>query len=1096
PEAQKQTTHVKIGQLLLHNTPESQQDENIFVIVNQLNYGTDLLATRDERDRLARLNFKAGRKALASTAYGAAVAYLNLGRELLESDAWQHQYALCLALHESAAEATYLAGDFAAMEQRVESVLQHARSVLDRIKVYEIRMQAYASRNQFGEALQVALQGLQALDFDFPNPPTPPAMEAAFAEVAARLQDRSIAELADLPLMENKTARAIVRLLARSGSPAFQGAPHFFPLIALKMVGVSLEYGNAAESSLGYGLYGILLTIVFDDWDGGYQFGEVALKLLERFDDRPIECQTKFIVNCSLKYVKDHLRNVIQPAFEAYQIGLENGEIEFAGYNILHHCDHCFFTGYPLPDLEQKLSVHIATLEQLQETTSSNILRMYGQAVVHLLQGTAAPGDLIGDVYNEVRDVPRLQGAQNRKGLFTLYFIKLILGYLGRDFAKAIATGEILEQYLEISRATFTFPIFLFYDSLAHLMGYPEIEAGKREQLLERVNLNQKQLQQWATRSPANWSHKWHLVEAERHRLFGHSLEALEAYDRAIAGAKANAYIQDESLASELAAQFYLDWGKETVARGYMQEAYYNYARWGAKAKIDDLEQRYPHLLEPILQQKRTIPDSLAALTQMSAPQRSPIAPSNNSSSSSSSSNIALDFAALLEAAQSLSRTIQLEDLLRQLVQIILQNSGSDRCALILPDREGTWRANATANLETTELGSTPLEGNPHLPVKLIQYVKNTREIVAIDNLETELPIVDADLTRHAPQSLLCLPIFNQGNAIGILYASTQSTRGIFTRDRILVLNFLCTQAAISLENARLYRELEDYSETLEQKVEERTADLTAARERIIAQEKLASLGTLTAGIAHELRNPLNFVKNFAEGSVELARDLFEALQPRLSSFPPGINAFIQSLVTDLQENATTIRDHSHRAAQIIDSMMQHTQTDYQQTSPQSVSVKPLLEQAVKLVYHSQQARDEGFDLSIHTDYATDLAAIEGIPSNLMRAFINLLDNACDAMREKQKQCQDYTPTLEIAARPVEEGVEIRIGDNGCGIEPEIRHKILDPFFTTKPPGEGTGLGLSLTHDIIVQQHRGRLNIDTQPGEFTEIVLRLPLNLE
>ncbi|MGK7924409.1 MAG: PAS domain-containing protein [Spirulina sp.] len=302
---------------------------------------------------------------------------------------------------------------------------------------------------------------------------------------------------------------------------------------------------------------------------------------------------------------------------------------------------------------------------------------------------------------------------------------------------------------------------------------------------------------------------------------------------------------------------------------------------------------------------------------------------------------------------------------------------------------------------------------------------------------------------------------------------------------------------------SRLNQELEEanqqlasHSHTLEQKVEARTAALNTARERILAQEKLASLGTLTAGVAHELRNPLNFVKNFAEGSIELARDLLEELQPALDALEPETRTLAETLITDLQDNATTIHDHSQRAAQIIDSMMQHTPSNAQNVSSQPIALNSLLARAIKLVYHSHQDRDSNFDLSIQTDYGMDADTIEGIPGNLMRAFINLFDNACDTMRQKQKQRQDYTPTLAIATRFREDGVEIRIRDNGCGIDPEIRGKILDPFFTTKPPGEGTGLGLSLTHDIIVKQHRGTLNFDTQPGEFTEIVLKLPLNLK
>lgn len=321
------------------------------------------------------------------------------------------------------------------------------------------------------------------------------------------------------------------------------------------------------------------------------------------------------------------------------------------------------------------------------------------------------------------------------------------------------------------------------------------------------------------------------------------------------------------------------------------------------------------------------------------------------------------------------------------------------------------------------------------------------------------------------------------------------SDRKLIEVEREALLNQFA-QLNLDLEQAN--QQLEDYSHTLEQKVAARTAQLEVAQEQIIAQEKLASLGTLTAGIAHELSNPLNFVKNFAEGSVELSQELLETLQPLISSLEPETSDFAQTLITDLQENGSTIRHHSLRAEQIIESMMQHTHADYEQEPTEAVHIDQLLNRAVKLASHSKQSQSDHFHLSIQTDYGVNLPPINVIPSSLIRAFINLIDNACDAMYVKHSQLQSdsqsvYTPTLSISANPTSQGIEIHIRDNGCGIAPSIKDKIMDPFFTTKEPGQGTGLGLSITHDIIVKQHQGALAIHTESGKFTDFVLTLPL---
>ncbi|WP_371357691.1 GAF domain-containing protein, partial [Hydrocoleum sp. CS-953] len=313
-----------------------------------------------------------------------------------------------------------------------------------------------------------------------------------------------------------------------------------------------------------------------------------------------------------------------------------------------------------------------------------------------------------------------------------------------------------------------------------------------------------------------NHQHKVDLVEAEKSRILGQNYQAGDFYDRAIFGAKENKYLQEEALANELAGKFYLDLGKEKIAASYLQEAYYSYVKWGAKAKTDDLEQRYPHLLQPILHQVNPS-NSLETLAELASDSSLSLLTSiTDKSTSNNNLNTTLDLATILKASQSISSIIQLDELLQQLTQIILQNSGGDRCALILPDPEGNWQVEAITTLKTTEVCTQSLEGNPNLPVNLIYYVKNTQEIVMIDARKTDLPVIDEYLSQEFPQSILCLPLLNQQKLIGILYLQNKLASGVFTSDRLLILKFLCTQAAISLEKARLYKQSQSYAQQLE----------------------------------------------------------------------------------------------------------------------------------------------------------------------------------------------------------------------------------------------------------------------------------------
>ena len=303
---------------------------------------------------------------------------------------------------------------------------------------------------------------------------------------------------------------------------------------------------------------------------------------------------------------------------------------------------------------------------------------------------------------------------------------------------------------------------------------------------------------------------------------------------------------------------------------------------------------------------------------------------------------------------------------------------------------------------------------------------------------------------------------------------------------------------ATELERDRLLQELSQLNKSLELRVEERTAALVNAQERIIAQEKLASLGTLTAGIAHELRNPLNFVINYALGSIELSQELLEAIEPLRPSFDFETSDLVKTLIADLQENAMTIRTHSQRAENIIFNMMQHARTDEAKASPRPTQINDLLDQSLKLAYHSKKIQNSNFNITFQTDYTADLELVDLVTGSMSRAFINLIDNAYDAMRHQKdlldlsKDAEKYRPMLSLSTRSLGDRVEIRIRDNGCGIAPEIQNKLLDPFFTTKPPGEGTGLGLFLTHDIIVKQHKGTLTINPIASQFTEIIVTIP----
>ncbi|MGC1247974.1 MAG: ATP-binding protein, partial [Spirulinaceae cyanobacterium] len=803
-----------------------------------------------------------------------------------------------------------------------------------------------------------------------------------------------------------------------------------------------------------------------------YHIGQLLLQKVEPHASTP--------VGLFVWHRKAHLKEVLPILQEGYTNALEVGNLEFAGYNAYGFCLNSFLSGQPLASLEPKNRSYCKSLVQLNQLASANYCRIYWQSILNLLGATEQPSTLSGEAMQETELLPLMTSAHDLFGISLFYLYKLMLCYLFEQVESAQNQAVEVRSYLTGLVGTVGEAVFYVYDSLTAL----SLPTEETSELLQQVEQNQRQLQQqWVQYAPMNYQHKFDLVEAEKCRVLGEKVEAIELYDKAIAGAKKHEYIQEEALANELAAKFYLDWGKQRVAAGYMQEAYYCYGRWGAKAKTDHLESNYPHLLTQIFNQEQSV----------SSWEETVVESHTSKESSSSTISLALDFAAVLKASQSLSKEIELNKLLATLLKLVIENAGANKCVLML-NESGQLQVEAVMELGKPPniRESVPIEASQNVALHLVNTVKRTLQSAVIMDATVHSPLSnDSYIQQHQPKSLLCTPILYQGKLLGLVYLENNLVAEAFTADRVEIVNLLCTQAAISIENAQLYQQLEAYSHTLEEKVEARTSELRAAQQQMISQEKLASLGALTAGVAHELRNPLNFVNNYAEGSTELSVDLLEAIEEQAEVINSEDLEYLKEIVVDLKDNAAAIKQHGQRAASIIFNMMQHARSD--DSGSQKVNLNKLLEEARQLAYHSKRSVDNNFNITFSTQYDDSIGEVEVFSSSLNRAFINLIDNACYAAWSKyQEQGKLFVPTLSITTKKLTEQIEIRIRDNGAGIPAQVAEKIFEPFFTTKPTGEGTGLGLSLTHEIIVGQHLGTLQLETEPDAFSEFIITLP----
>jgi PAS domain S-box-containing protein len=1278
PENKKQSTHLEIGRLLLRNTLEAEREEKIFDIVNQLNIGVELITAQIERDELAELNLIAGRKAKYSTAYGAAKKYLTVGLELLDIECWQNHYNLTLGLYEEATEAMYLNGEFEQMEQLAETVLQNANALLDKIKVYQVKIQALKAQNQLKQSLNFGLDILALLGIDLPKDPEPTEIPLTFEQTQLALQGKRIQDLIDLPDMTDPQKLAATQILLKLCPSAYMVTPVLLPLITFKQIQLALEYGNASTHTHAYANYGLILCGVMRELESGAEFGELALNLLEKLDAKPFKAMTLFVESCFIKHWKKHVKETLKPFLDSYFSGLETGDLEHAGYSAQRYCYHLYFSGSTeLSRVELEMQTYRDAINKINQDSILQLHQIYHQLVLNLLGMTENPCRLIGSACDEAKMLPLHIANNYRIACYYFYLNKLILCYLFGEYKQAVEHSVGAEQYLDAGVASILVPIFYTYDSLSKLAVYADVAISEPQKILEDIANNQQKMQNWGESAPMNYLHKFYLVEAERHRVLGEKVEAIAMYDLAIKGAKENEYANEEALANELAAKFYLEWGKEKIAQVYLTDAYYAYARWGAKAKVEDLEKRYPQLLAPILNQKTALKTGETIAQMMTG---------TITSSSSGVSEI-LDLETVIKAAQSLSGEIHLERLLSTLMQVIIENAGAEKSSLILLEKDSFFVAAQSVSGKGCNLHSTPVADSEQIPITLINYVWRTQKTLVINDATAENTFAgDSYIIRHQPKSVLCMPIQNQGVAIALLYLENNLIAGAFTPARLEVLKVLASQAAISIKNAQLYANLETIVEERTQELQESQAkfsgilqiagdaiisvnesqqiclfnqaaeqmfgytaqevigqhldillpttvrdrhrhhigqfgseeapfrsmgktergkiqgqrkngelfpaeasisrlqlrdgllftvimnditerkqaeeaikqknqelastlqQLQTTQEELIQSEKMAALGQLVAGVAHEINTPLGairssigYISEFLEENLSKFPVLFRELTPEreeqflallarsltntttisgrerrqlrkaltseleaqninnadtLANFlldlgirdnleplipllqQPDSDSFLKIVrsFARLQESTRDINTASDRAAKVVFALKTYARYDQTGETVQANILDGL--EAVLTLYHNQIKH--GVELIRHYQ---ELPPIECYFDELNQVWTNLIHNALQAM--------DNKGTLTIAAIQQEGDIKISITDSGKGIPDEIKDKIFQPFFTTKPAGEGSGLGLDIVRKIVAK-HQGTITFASVPGQTT-FTVSLPM---
>ena len=1081
-EAERPAVHLRIGRLLLSKMSGPERAERIFQLATHLNQGRGLVTDPAERLEIARLNLEAGKRAKSSTAYAAAREYLAAGLALLPEGSWGEQHDLTADLHRELAEAEALNGNHARAEALTRALLEQARTPLEQAGVYDALVSHCTMVGRYAEAIDVARRGLALLGIDLPERDLGAALEAAFADVDRRLDDRRLESLLEAPAVEDPAGKAALKLLSNVLSATFYVDRQLYAFTVTKSVGLSLQYGLAPGACSVFAFYGMVLSRFRGQQLAGYEMGALAVRLGERFNSPADICNSCFALgNFTLPWVK-HLRMAQAVNDAGYKAGLEAGELRYAGYILIYKLFNQLYEGKPLAQVLADLPEFLHFNQKNKNQIAIDIIRGLELALADLSGGAAGAGP---DPAAEAEYLAACEANQSVMALCYYHILKTQILYLHGDPAGALAAATRAEALISavtgnVAAAEHHFHHALCLSALADRAG-----ADERRVYLEAAAAKRDQLGRWAEVCPETFSHMHALVGAELARLAGATGEAIELYERAITSARENGFLQDEALANEHHGRFWIVRGKERLGRDYLTDARYGFELWGARRKVAllDAELGPP---QPLAE----APLDRTTLTTTSTRQQT---------------SRVLDLGSVLKASQAIASELVLERLLTKLMIIVIENAGAERGVLLLVQGEELIPsvearvdpADPRAAPAVTELDPAPPAESEQFAQSIAVYVERTRESVLLGDAAHEGDFTKSPyITRNQTRSVLCMPLLNQGKLIGVLYLENNLAAGAFTQERLEVLRLLSAQMAVSIENAVLYGQLE-------QRVGERTAELRkknadleealqhlkATQVQLVQAEKMASLGQLTAGIAHEIKNPLNFINNFAEGNVDIAAEILD----ELASNPDLRVAEIKDLVVILKQSAEKIAEHGRRTDGIVRGMMQHASGGTGER--RSVGLNGLLEQYVSLAYHGMRAQKLDLNVIIERDYDEAVGEIELVPQEIGRVFVNLLTNAFHALQEKQRSSTTgavpYAPTLTVSTRRRGREVEIRVRDNGVGVPAALRAKIFHPFFTTKPTGQGTGLGLSLSYDII-QAHRGTIRVDGGEGEGATFVVTLP----
>lgn len=787
PKPERAPEHLRIGRLLLAHLAEEEREEALFDIVGQLNRGAALIDAQEERERLAELNLAAGKRAKAAVAYASALNYAAFGADLLPADAWQRRHDLAFDLEIVRAECEFLTGQITASRERLEAMSSHVANVVERGAVTSLLTDVLFALQRPDLGVGACLSFLHETGLDFPVQPTDEEAQAAYDRVRERLGRRPIEALADLPAMADAAARARMSVLTKLATTTFPMGKNFFSLVICAALELSLKHGNTDSACLIHAYAGIMVGWFFDDMQTALRFNRMGWELVQHPGMQRYESLVRLTYATQVAWTR-HVASCVDEVRAALDIAERSGDPFGASVCRGILVSDLLAVGEPLAAVEAEAEIGLAFARKAHFGDFVNVADTQAAFVRNLRGSTPRFGTLDDDRFSE-QAMEAFYASQPHLPLNECWYWvrKLQARFHAAEYATALeAVNRAMPLWTQSSSMQELAELALF-GALSHTAASDAAAAEERARHLKEAAVHLRQLEAWARLCPANGECRAALVAAEIARVEGRDADAMRLYEDAIQSAHKNGFTQHEALALEIAARFYATRGFARTSKAYLRDARACYRRWGAEGKVRLLDEHHPGLDDAEERADTT-------RTLLAPPQQ-------------------LDFATVSQVLQAMSGEIDLDRLIATIMRLALEHAGAERGLLILPQGEGhrieaearTSDAAVTVDLRPARVTAAALSPSA------LRYVLRTRESVLLYDASADASYSDDEyIRRHSARSLLCMPLLKQARLVGVLYLENNLATGVFTPARMALLRLIASEAALSLENARLYRDLQE----------------------------------------------------------------------------------------------------------------------------------------------------------------------------------------------------------------------------------------------------------------------------------------------